>query len=477
MPKWFHQSYYTHDDRTQKALILFNSIVVTIILYTVFSLLCFIYDFSVIQPYIGISILLCVACAALLATPIKYVIVANIFVLARSFLVFSFIIHSDGLKSPVVPWLLLPPVTALLVHNIISANVWLIISLLQLGYFSWMAVTNTESLHTLPAHLHDPMLMVSNVTLIAAVFMTIKLFDKAKKLAESSLHKANQELKFKNEELNIQTEEISSQRDMLYSMTQDMEKQQSEIIELNLQLEDKIAARTQELEKALHELDTFVYRSAHDIKGPIATISGLAYVALMEAKEEKSISYLNKIKEQTKKTVDLLGRIMSVSELKKLNPTPYRLDFKLIKLKVDKYLAEEEDAPFVNIQMVLPEEDTIFYSDQKCIELVVINLLSNSIQFRDSFKSEHPYAILEVSVINYELIIRMQDNGIGIPDKIKDNIFNMFYKGSDKSKGSGLGLFMIKLVVEKLNGTVTIESNPKTSTTFEVRIPTLLPKN
>ena len=69
--------------------------------------------------------------------------------------------------------------------------------------------------------------------------------------------------------------------------------------------------------------------------------------------------------------------------------------------------------------------------------------------------------------------IKIEDNGIGIPEKEKAKVFNMFYRANEQSKGSGLGLYIVKETVEKLEGTITLKSEEGQGTTFEIYLPNL----
>lgn len=107
-------------------------------------------------------------------------------------------------------------------------------------------------------------------------------------------------------------------------------------------------------------------------------------------------------------------------------------------------------------------------SDPTLLSLIVLNLMENSIVFRSA---EDPFVKCLISNDNDVLTIQVIDNGIGISLDNKDRIFDMFYRGSEKSIGNGLGLFMVKKSLEILEGTIGIESWPQKLTTVTVRIP------
>ena len=74
---------------------------------------------------------------------------------------------------------------------------------------------------------------------------------------------------------------------------------------------------------------------------------------------------------------------------------------------------------------------------------------------------------------NEDIVIEIEDNGLGIQDKIQSKVFEMFYRGHAKSEGSGLGLYIVKETISKLNGDLKVESQPGVGTTFQLNIPNL----
>ncbi|MFN0050302.1 MAG: sensor histidine kinase [Cytophagales bacterium] len=469
----FHQTYLGQKEKRKKAKLLAFSVLLSIFMYFFYLVVVLYAKFYSAVPFIIFSLLLLAAALVLLKTSLKFLITANLSLGATNILAFSCMYLSGGIHSPIILWMIAPPITALLISNRIISYVWAGISLAELGFLIFLDFNKIATVSDYNPAYDDFFYFSSFAGLMLVVFSISIMFEKMVQASKKSENNLNQELLLKNEELNIQTEEISSQRDMLYEVTQEMQLRQKEIFELNEQLEARIKSRTNELYLALKELDTFIYRSAHDIKGPLATISGLCYVAMFDVKDEKSASYLSKIQIQTQKTIHLLQRISGISELKKIELKRAKIDFKLLKLKLSRYIAEEDDAQFVKLNIDFPEINEDFYSDQHLVEQMVIDLFDNAIKFRDSFKEAEAYANLSIVVKDQVLQIRVEDNGLGISESSKESIFDMFFKGSDKSKGSGLGLFIVKIAVEKLNGAVILDTSTKGKTIFNVQIPTL----
>jgi len=469
----FHNSYLNHDEKRRNARLLACSVSISLFFYFIFLGTVIYVGFKEAKILIIGAIFTSVVSLGMLKTGLKLKIPGNLSIIGTNILAFSCMAMSGGIHSPLVIWIIVAPITTLLILNRRTSYFWVAISLLELGLLVLFDLKGIVFSSSYNSAYHDFFYISSFSGVMVVMLVVSLLFKKSIEESQHSVENLNRELLMKNEELNIQTEEIVSQRDMLFDMTREMDSHQGEVLQLNEQLEARIKSRTNELFHALEELDTFIYRSAHDIKGPLATISGLCYVAMFDVKDEKSAGYLAKIQIQTQKTIQLLQRISGISELKKTKPSSSVIDFKLIQLKLSRYMQEEEDTHFVNITIRLPTIDTEFWSDQNLLEMMVVDLLDNSIKFRDSFKDVKPYALLEMLSVGENLRIKIEDNGLGVHESIKATIFDMFFKGSDKSKGSGLGLFIVKVAVEKLNGTIMLNTSIKGKTIFCIDIPCL----
>jgi signal transduction histidine kinase len=110
------------------------------------------------------------------------------------------------------------------------------------------------------------------------------------------------------------------------------------------------------------------------------------------------------------------------------------------------------------------------YCDAYRLLVIFSNLLSNSIKYRDQKK---PQSLIHfyIQVEKNKLIIRVQDNGIGITAEFLPKIFNMFYRATERSEGAGLGLYIVRETVQKLGGTIAVQSEFGVGTTFEIEIP------
>ena len=118
--------------------------------------------------------------------------------------------------------------------------------------------------------------------------------------------------------------------------------------------------------------------------------------------------------------------------------------------------------------------DSPLYCDDYRLLVIFNNLLSNSIKYRDPKKAEN-YVHFQIHIDRDFLTARVQDNGIGVSNDFLSKIFNMFYRATEKSEGAGLGLYIVKETVQKLGGTVDVQSEFGVGTTFQIEIPNRVP--
>ena len=121
-------------------------------------------------------------------------------------------------------------------------------------------------------------------------------------------------------------------------------------------------------------------------------------------------------------------------------------------------------------------EDAEFYSDSTRCTVILNNLISNSIRYSNP-RAEEPFVEVDVKVNEAEAIITIRDNGIGIAKEKQDRIFDMFYRVSQKAAGSGLGLYIVKETVEKLGGSLQLESQLDKGTCFTLTLPNLVSRS
>lgn len=231
-----------------------------------------------------------------------------------------------------------------------------------------------------------------------------------------------------------------------------------------------VERRNTELKKLNSELDRFVYSASHDLRAPLSSILGLIAVARMD--QHKNVEeYLSLIEKSIHKLDGFIRDIIDFSRNSRTDLVTEPIHFQsMIEEIVDelKYMDERGD-----IEKSIEVNGTgVFYSDKKRLAIVLRNLISNA------YKYHRPYAAnrflkVEVRYDEASATVKVVDNGIGIASEHLPFIFNMFYRGTETNKGSGLGLYIVKETVEKIKGNITVESKVDKGTTFKLILPSI----
>jgi signal transduction histidine kinase len=220
--------------------------------------------------------------------------------------------------------------------------------------------------------------------------------------------------------------------------------------------ENKMVRKNIELRKVNAELDNFVYRASHDLRAPLSSILGLTEIASKTKDVDELKMYFGMVKERVRVQDEFIQQIISYSRNSRLEKNPETIILReFIHQTIDLLiLSHADDALKVTIEIT---EDQILIADKARLRVVLSNLISNSLKYQDTLKHEHILKIgMNVSVKTLDVFV--EDNGIGIEDGYQQNIFDMFFRATEHSKGSGLGLYIAKEAALKMGGTLTFKS-------------------
>ncbi len=241
--------------------------------------------------------------------------------------------------------------------------------------------------------------------------------------------------------------------------------------------EESLRKQNEELIKINRELDSFVYSVSHNLRSPLASVLGLVHVAKLEDQKYNFnfTPYLNMIEQSVNRLDDTIKEILDYSRNARspliLSPIDMEKMVKDCFSKV-KYLDRYADIK----QTVRVKLDVPFYSDQYRLSTILQSLISNAILYCDDKKPKKVLSI-EAESIDHDSRVRItvKDNGIGIDKEYINMIYNMFFRATDESKGAGLGLYIVKETLEKLNGDISVQSTLGKETTFVVTVPNVKP--
>jgi PAS domain S-box-containing protein len=224
------------------------------------------------------------------------------------------------------------------------------------------------------------------------------------------------------------------------------------------------------LKYKIKELDTLIYMYSHDLKGPFCSLQGYVNIAKMEVRDETALKFIGMFENTTKKLDSILMKLVHITMINREQVSVSKVNVQEVLKEAINQFADHPDFKDMNIEIEIDVKEP-FPTDEKLLRVITENLFHNAMTFRkrDDGKSE----IFVSATINEDkqLSITVKDNGMGIPNEIKEEIFDMFFRGSHESKGSGLGLYIVKNAVDKLGGKLYLTSEPGNGAEFNIVLP------
>lgn len=248
-------------------------------------------------------------------------------------------------------------------------------------------------------------------------------------------------------------------------------KLQQEVLERQ-KMQNLLFEKNAELEKRNYELDKFVYSVSHNVRSPIASALGLVSVIQLEFEENDNLSfYVSNIGKSLHKLDYYVNKILAYVANKNFKIKKERIHFDgLVSQLIEeaKFLEGANEVNFIkNIN-----QEVKFYSDTERLYTILECLIANSVEYRAG-REESSFVSISTRVTRTHATIIIEDNSEGIAEKQLDKVFEMFYRGNERSKGTGLGLYVVKQTVEQLGGTLQLQSNYKKGSIFTLQIPNL----
>lgn len=242
------------------------------------------------------------------------------------------------------------------------------------------------------------------------------------------------------------------------------------------QLFQEQVARAQ-AEEALHERDEFLALASHELKTPAATLSATAQLLQRQLARQGSLEpdqlerALERLQDQSQRLGRLVDRLLDVSRINasRLTIEPEAVDF--VALVSDAVAACQLTTGRHSFVLTGPDE-LVAWLDRDRLNQVVNNLLDNAIKYSPD-GGEIEVTISSTRLPEAEVCLAVRDHGIGIPENLRDKLFERFYRAhnGEQFSGMGLGLFVTRHVVELHGGRITVDSPPDGGARFTVCLP------
>jgi signal transduction histidine kinase len=237
----------------------------------------------------------------------------------------------------------------------------------------------------------------------------------------------------------------------------------------------EIKLKNQELQKANDELNKFVYSVSHDLRSPLTSILGIVNLAKLTPELKVAETYFEMIEGRVIKLDHFIKKLIDYYKNSRSEENNEMIDFNKVIKSVFDTLENSKNTVDLKLEII---QDVNFIGDLFRIEIIFENLISNAIKFINPNTDFHKISIfIEVSSKDVKVII--SDNGIGINKDYIKNIFNLFYRTENaiNTEGSGIGLYIVKEAIDKMDGKITVSSTPMEGTSFEFYLPNKIKKN
>jgi signal transduction histidine kinase len=270
------------------------------------------------------------------------------------------------------------------------------------------------------------------------------------------------------------TERLQAQRELkkfnetLEERVQERTKALNEEIRIRKAAEEKLQRTNQELSKRNTELDNFVYSVSHDLRAPIASVLGLINLAKKDRDTKMKDTYLEKISHSALQQDDFIREILDQSRNSRLDVKREEILFEELIDETFNQLRFATSTGKSVEKIITVKQQQPFYSDRWRLKVILNNIISNSIRYRNG---KDPVIKVDVEINGRYARLAVEDNGKGIAREHLDKVYRMFYRATDDGAGSGLGLYIVKEAIDKLNGKINIDSEPGRGTTVRFEIP------
>lgn len=233
-------------------------------------------------------------------------------------------------------------------------------------------------------------------------------------------------------------------------------------ISYHLKIEDDLRAANEELE-------TFIYKASHDLRGPLLTTKGILNLSAVEISDKKSKKLFGLLYQSNNRLIRVLDDLVQIMNMKRRNLIITDVSFSdIVSQVLDANTISSELKQFKVLVDI--DSEIVIKSDESIIKSIINKIIDNSINYKNENIES---STIRITVNKYQngVMLEIEDNGIGIIETEQPKVFDLFRKSSYQSKGSGAGLYFVKQSVSKLRGTINLSSQETVGTKIDIYLP------
>ena len=232
--------------------------------------------------------------------------------------------------------------------------------------------------------------------------------------------------------------------------------------------EADLRKRNEELERINNDLDNFIYTASHDLKSPVVNLQGLTTIIRKKLDKEAGFTgseLLDMVDKSVQKLKNTIGELTEIAKVQKdLEQQAEKVSFQQVAedVKEDINGTIEESGAILKEEWLVPD---IIYPRNN-LRSILYNLLSNAVKYR--CPDRQPKISIKTYQENGYVVLRVEDNGLGISKQQQPKMFSMFKRFHSHVEGTGIGLYIIKRIVENRGGKIEVESEQYSGSVFKV---------
>jgi PAS domain S-box-containing protein len=236
--------------------------------------------------------------------------------------------------------------------------------------------------------------------------------------------------------------------------------------------ERKLEAQNQELVKVNEELDNFVYRVSHDLRAPITSVLGLTDLLLNHENEpDKERKMLRMIQTSLQKQDKFIRDILDYSRNSRLQISCEAINIEELAKEIIAQVMPAGQADQLRVNVTKKGDGSLF-TDRYRLGIILSNLLSNSFKYKKFWQQAgEAWVDIQLELNETDAVLSVRDNGMGIKEAYIPRVFEMFYRATADRPGSGLGLYIVKEAVARLNGKISLSSELNVGTEVRIELP------